>query len=241
MPNITAPVADIFPNNVDPSNGNAKYKEGRTVFLYKKLTVDRDFDGQYGYGLKFREDPEGSIWNIDGEWVDSKKQPYAGAHYQAGQVVNAQLVHEEYRKKDGSQGEARKVWGISLSDESPADLAVDTASAPDAQAAPAAPFRTNNQAAATGQVLNILVALTTAGMTEEIGITQGAAYSIIKDAMIGNLEDKPLDLSTLHTLLSPVVDLADVESPMVDAAIEAGGVVVSVTDAVAEKTEKLEW
>ena len=140
MPNITAPVADIFPNNVDPSNGNAKYKEGRTVFLYKKLTVDRDFDGQYGYGLKFREDPEGSIWNIDGEWVDSKKQPYAGAHYQAGQVVNAQLVHEEYRKKDGSQGEARKVWGISLSDESPADLAVDTASAPDAQAAPAGTY-----------------------------------------------------------------------------------------------------
>mgnify|MGYP003639282730 FL=1 len=78
-------------------------------------------------------------------------------------------------------------------------------------------------------------------MTEEIGVTQGAAYSIIKAAMIGNLEDKPLDLSTLHTLLSPVVDLADVESPMVDAAIEAGGVVVSVTDAVAEKTEKLEW
>jgi hypothetical protein len=241
MPNITAPVADIFPNNVDPSNGNAKYKEGRTVFLYKKLTVDRDFDGQYGYGLKFREDPEGSIWNIDGEWVDSKKQPYAGAHYQAGQVVNAQLVHEEFKKKDGSQGEARKVWGISLSDASPADLAVDTASEPDAQAAPAAPFRTNNQAAATGQVLNILVALTAAGMTEEIGITEGAAYSIIKAAMIGNLEDRPLDLSTLHTLLSPVVDLADVESEMVDAAIEAGGIVISVTDVVAEETEKLEW
>ena len=235
MPTITAPVADIFPHDVDPANGNAKYREGRTVFLYKKLTVDRDFDGQYGYGLKFREDPEGSIWNIDGEWVDKQKQPYAGAHYQAGQVVNAQLVHEEYRKKDGSQGEARKVWGISLSDESPAELAT-----PAAQAT-AVPSRTNNQAAATGQVLNILVALTTAGMTEEIGVTQAAAYSIIKDAMIGNLEDRPLDLSTLHTLLSPVVDLADVESPMVDAAVEAGGVIVSVTDAVAENVETLKW
>ena len=73
MPNITAPVADIFPNDVDPANGNAKYKEGRTVFLFKKLTVDRDFEktwdsGDYVYGLKFREDPEGSIWNIDGEY-----------------------------------------------------------------------------------------------------------------------------------------------------------------------------
>ena len=221
MPNITAPVADIFPNDVDPSNGNAKYKEGRTVFLYKKLTVDRDFDGQYGYGLKFREDPEGSIWNIDGEWVDSKKQPYAGAHYQSGQVVNAQLIHEEYLKKDGTQGEARKVWGISLSDESPAELAT-----PAAQAT-AAPSRTNNQAAATGQVLNVLVALATAGMTEEIGVTQGAAYSIIKDAMIGNLEDRPLDLSTLYSLLVPVV--AE-ESPMVEAAVEAGAVVEDVVD-----------
>ena len=200
MPNITAPVADIFPNDVDPSNGNAKYKEGRTVFLYKKLTVDRDFDGQYGYGLKFREDPTGSIWNIDGEWdkATNKKLPYTGAHYQAGQIVNAQLVHEEFLKRDGTQGEGRKVWGISLSDESPSELA-------DTQATPAAPARTNNQAAATGQVLNVLVAIANAGMTEEIGVTKESAWAIIKDAMIGNLEDRPLDLSTLHSLLVPVV------------------------------------
>ena len=200
MPNITAPVADIFPNNVDPSNGNAKYKEGRTVFLYKKLTVDRDFDGQYGYGLKFREDPTGSIWNIDGEWdkATNKKLPYTGAHYQAGQIVNAQLVHEEFLKRDGTQGEGRKVWGISLSDESSSGLA-------DTQATPAAPARTNNQAAATGQVLNVLVAIANAGMTEEIGVTKESAWAIIKEAMIGNLEDRPLDLSTLHSLLVPVV------------------------------------
>jgi len=230
MPNITAPVADIFPNDVDPANGNAKYKEGRTVFLFKKLTVERDFEktwdsGDYVYGLKFREDPEGSIWNIDGEW--NKKQnkylDYAGDHYQAGQIVNVQLVHEEYiSKRTGTQGESRKIWGISLSDESPAELAT-----PAAQATPAAPARTNNQAAATGQVLNVLVALATAGMTEEIGVTQGAAYTIIKDAMIGNLEDRPLDLSTLYSLLVPVV--AE-ESPMVEAAVEAGAVVEDVVD-----------
>jgi len=206
MPTITAPVADIFPHDVDPANGNAKYKEGRTVFLYKKLTVERDFEktwdsGDYVYGLKFREDPEGSIWNIDGEWdkAINKYLAYAGGHYQAGQIVNAQLVHEEYiSKRTGTSGESRKIWGISLSDESPSELA-------DTQATPAAPARTNNQAAATGQVLNVLVAIANAGMTEEIGVTKESAWAIIKEAMIGNLEDRPLDLSTLHSLLVPVV------------------------------------
>jgi hypothetical protein len=42
-------------------------------------------------------------------------------------------------------------------------------------------------------------------MTEEIGVTKESAWAIIKDAMIGNLEDRPLDLSTLHSLLVPVV------------------------------------
>jgi len=226
MPNITAPVADIFPNDVDPANGNAKYKEGRTVFLYKKLTVDRDFDGQYGYGLKFREDPEGSIWNIDGEWdkATNKKLPYTGAHYQAGQIVNAQLVHEEYLKKDGTQGESRKVWGISLSDESPSELATP--------AAPVARSYDQNRPAALGMTANMLTAIANAGMTEEIGVTKESAWAIIKNVMLANLESQPLDepLSALHTLLSPLVDLADVDSPMVEAAVEAGAVVEDVVD-----------
>ena len=229
MPNITAPVADIFPNNVDPANGNAKYKEGRTVFLYKKLTVERDFDGQYGYGLKFREDPEGSIWNIDGEWdkATNKKLPYTGAHYQTGQIVNAQLVHEEYLKKDGTQGESRKVWGISLSDESPSELATP--------AAPVARSYDQNRPAALGMTANMLTAIANAGMTEEIGVTKESAWAIIKNVMLANLESQPLDepLSALHTLLSPLVDLADVDSPMVEAAVEAGAVV--------ENVETLKW
>ena len=56
MPEIKAMPLDMFPHDVDTTHGGAKYKEGRTVFLFKKLTVERDFDGQYGYGLKFVED-----------------------------------------------------------------------------------------------------------------------------------------------------------------------------------------
>ena len=238
MPNITAPVADIFPNDVDPANGNAKYKEGRTVFQYKKLTVDRDFDGQYGYGLKFKEDPEGSIWNIDGEYdkAQNKYLDYAGVHYQAGQIVNVQLVHEEYKKRDGTQGEARRVWGISLSDESPTELVT-----PAAQATPAAPVARSydqNRPAALGMTANMLSAMANAGNTEKIGVTSESAWAILKDVMICNLEGRPLDeaLSTLHSLLVPAVEE---ESPMVQAAVEAGGVITEVTEN--EKAETLKW
>ena len=239
MPNITAPVADIFPNDVDPANGNAKYKEGRTVFQYKKLTVDRDFDGQYGYGLKFKEDPEGSIWNIDGEYdkAQNKYLDYAGVHYQAGQIVNVQLVHEEYiSKRTGTPGESHKIWGISLSDESPTELAT-----PAAQATPAAPVARSydqNRPAALGMTANMLSAMSNAGNTEKIGVTPESAWAILKDVMICNLEGRPLDeaLEPLRSLLVPVVEE---ESPMVQAAVEAGGVITEVTEN--EKAETLKW
>ena len=243
MPEIKAIPLDMFPHDVDTTHGGAKYKEGRTVFLFKKLTVERDFDGQYGYGLKFVEDKNkldedgnvvyegGKIWNIDGEYDKDQRKylDYAGVHYQAGQIVNVQLVHEEYKKRDGTQGEARRVWGISLSDESPTELAT-----PAAQATPAATVARSydqNRPAALGMTANMLLAIENAGKSEEIlGITPEAAKAIIKDVMTSNLEGRPLDeaLEPLHSLLVPVVEE---ESSMVEAALDAG----------AEKVEKLEW
>tara|TARA_Y100001938_G_C8093584_1_gene436674 strand:- start:1559 stop:2290 length:732 start_codon:yes stop_codon:yes gene_type:complete len=243
MPEIKAIPLDMFPHDVDTTHGGAKYKEGRTVFLFKKLTVERDFDGQYGYGLKFVEDKNkldedgnvvyegGKIWNIDGEYDKDQRKylDYAGVHYQAGQIVNVQLVHEEYKKRDGTQGEARRIWGISLSDESPTELAT-----PAAQATPAATVARSydqNRPAALGMTANMLLAIENAGKSEEIlGITPEAAKAIIKDVMTSNLEGRPLDeaLEPLHSLLVPVVEE---ESSMVEAALDAG----------AEKVEKLEW
>ena len=177
--------------------------KGRTTFNFKVLTVDRAFDGQYGYGLKFVEDPDELIWNLKGQWNEQERQfdAYAGKKYQEGDRVEAQLGHRTYTKKDGSAGEGRDINRIRPAGET---------SQPSPQAEPAVQgtstgdFRTTNQKAATGQVLNILVSLTAAGLTDSIGITEEAAFAIIKEAMIGNLEDKPLDLSTLHTLLVPV-------------------------------------
>ena len=176
--------------------------KGRTTFNFKVLKVDRAFDGQYGYGLKFVEDPDELIWNLKGQWNEQERQfdAYAGKKYQEGDRVEVQLGHRTYTKKDGTAGEGRDVNRIRPASET---------SQPSPQAEPAVQgtstgdFRTTNQKAATGQVLNILVSLTAAGLTDSIGITEDAAFAIIKEAMIGNLEDRPLDLSTLHTLLVP--------------------------------------
>ena len=241
MPEIKAMPLDMFPHDVDTTHGGAKYKEGRTVFLFKKLTVERDFDGQYGYGLKFVEDKTkldedgnvvyegGKIWNIDGEYDKDQRKylDYAGVHYQAGQIVNVQLVHEEYKKRDGTQGEARRIWGISLSDESP--VTEETLDATTARTYTLT--GSQNRPAALGMTANMLLAIENAGKSEEIlGITSEAAKAIIKDVMTSNLEGRPLDeaLEPLHSLLVPVVEE---ESPMVQAALDAG----------AEKVEKLEW
>jgi hypothetical protein len=199
---------ELWPCDITKLDGD------KTTFAWKVLTVDRVFD-QFGYGLKFVEDQDilddddkviyegGRIWNFKGKWNDStgKYDAYAGKKYQEGDRVEAQLGHRTYTKKDGSAGEGRDVNRIRPASET---------SQPSPQAEPAVQgtstgdFRTTNQKAATGQVLNILVSLTTAGLTDSIGITEDAAFAIIKDAMIGNLEDRPLDLSTLHTLLVPV-------------------------------------
>jgi len=199
---------ELWPCDITKLDGD------KTTFAWKVLTVDREFD-QFGYGLKFVEDQDildddgkviyegGKIWNFKGKWNDStgKYDAYAGKKYQEGDRVEAQLGHRTYTKKDGTAGEGRDINKIRL---------VDETSQPSPQAEPAVQgtstgdFRTTNQKAATGQVLNILVSLTTAGLTDSIGITEEAAFAIIKEAMIGNLEDRPLDLSTLHTLLVPV-------------------------------------
>lgn len=185
-----------------------KLDDNRTTFNFKVLTVDRVFDGQYGYGLKFVEDPDEKIWNLKGQWneLERKFDDYAGKKYEEGDRVEVQLTHRTYITKDGSDGEGRDVNRIRPANET---------SQPSPQAEPAVQgnstgdFRTTNQKAATGQVLNILVSLTVAGLTESIGVTEDAAFAIIKDAMIGNLEDRPLDLSTLHTLLAPVEEAED--------------------------------
>jgi hypothetical protein len=208
------------------------------MFQQVEVTIEKVFGGSTGF--QFQEDPYVMdngykiIWNMKSpEWDEqaNKPKPYKPKDGTEGTPSDALTWVEGDRVKVALS--RRDFWHVGNQTSTPKGVVawgVKVGSSAGSSDAPAAPVRTNNQAAATGQVLNVLVALATAGMTEEIGVTQAAAYSIIKDAMIGNLEDRPLDLSTLHSLLVPVV--AE-ESPMVEAAVEAGAVV--------ENVETLKW
>ena len=85
---------------------------------------------------------------------------------------------------------------------------------------------------------NMLSAMANTGNTEKIGVTSESAWAILKDVMICNLEGRPLD-EALEPLLSLLVPAVAEESPMVQAAVEAGGVITEVTEN--EKAETLKW
>jgi hypothetical protein len=207
------------------------------MFQQVEVTIERTWTGGSSVGFSFEEDvPMDNgykiIWNMKSEWDDqaNKPKPYKANDgkegtpsdaltWVEGDRVKVALSRRDYWHKANQASTPKGVvaWGVKVG------------SSAGFSDAPAAPSRTNNQAAATGQVLNVLVALATAGMTEEIGVTQGAAYSIIKDAMIGNLEDRPLDLSTLHSLLVPVVAEESEESEE------------SEDDVPQENVETLKW
>ena len=84
---------------------------------------------------------------------------------------------------------------------------------------------------------NMLSAMANAGNTEKIGVTSESAWAILKDVMISNLEGRPLDeaLEPLRSLLVPVVEE---ESPMVQAAIEAGA---EIEVAENEEVQTIKW
>ena len=107
-------VSDIWPYSVTAMND-----KGRTTFAKKELTIDRVFD-KYGIGYTFEEDTQdpSSIWNMQGEWDDTANNgsggrlDYTGDRYDEGDAVEAVLVHRTYKKRDGTDGEARDVKWI---------------------------------------------------------------------------------------------------------------------------------
>jgi len=107
-------VSDIWPYSVTAMND-----KGRTTFAKKELTIDRVFD-KYGIGYTFEEDTQdpSSIWNMQGEWDDAANNgrggrlDYIGDRYEEGDTVEAVLVHRTYKKRDGTDGEARDVKWI---------------------------------------------------------------------------------------------------------------------------------
>ena len=216
------------------------------MFQQVEVTIEKVFDG----GFQFQEDPYVMdngykiIWNMKSEWDDqaNKPKPYKAKDGQVGTPsdaltwvegdrVKVALSRRDYwhRTKQESTPKGVIAWGVKVG---------SSADSSDAPAAPVARSYDQNRPAALGMTANMLSAMSNAGNTEKIGVTSESAWAILKDVMICNLEGRPLDeaLSTLHSLLVPA---AAEESPMVQAAVEAGGVITEVTEN--EEVQTVKW
>ena len=217
------------------------------MFQQVEVTIERVFGGSTGF--QFQEDPYVMdngykvIWNMKSpEWDEqaNKPKPYKAKDGQEGTPSDALTWVEGDKVKVALS--RRDYWNKTKQESTPKGVVawgVKVGSSAGSSDAPTAGTYTvtgsQNRPAALGMTANMLTAIANAGKTKEIGVTKESAWTIIKNVMLANLENQPLDepLSALHTLLTPVVDLADVESPMVEAALEAGGVV--------ENVETLKW
>ena len=216
------------------------------MFQQVEVTIEKVFDG----GFQFQEDPYVMsngykiIWNMKSEWDDKANKPkaYKAKDGQEGTPSDARTWGVGDRVKVAMS--RRDFWHVNNQESTPKGViawGVKVGSSADSSDAPAAPVARSydqNRPAALGMTANMLSAMANTGNTEKIGVTSESAWAILKDVMICNLEGRPLDeaLEPLRSLLVPVVEE---ESPMVQAAVEAGGVITEVTEN--EKAETLKW
>jgi ribosomal protein L12E/L44/L45/RPP1/RPP2 len=216
------------------------------MFQQVEVTIEKVFDG----GFQFQEDPYVMdngykiIWNMKSEWDDKANKPktYKAKDGQGGTPSDARTWDVGDRVKVAMS--RRDYWHVNNQESTPKGVIAwgvkvgSSANSSDAPAAPVARSYDQNRPAALGMTANMLSAMSNAGNTEKIGVTSESAWAILKDVMICNLEGRPLDeaLSTLHSLLVPA---AEEESPMVQAAVEAGGVITEVTEN--EEVQTVKW
>ena len=206
-------------------------EKGRTTFQWVKATVEREFNGQYGYGLKFEEDADGNIWNLQGEWNETtnRPDPYTGDGFRQGEVVNVQLVHRTYTRKDGSQGEGRNINKIRKAEGEPTAA---TEAPEEIGAAPATTRSTTDQRIAKAQALNLLIQIKGQGAVEEVlGITPEAANQIVKDELLRLAKGEEVDGSTLVALLDTQEQEPEEETPAEEPS----------SDEPKEDVEQLSW
>jgi len=206
-------------------------EKGRTTFQWVKATVEREFNGQYGYGLKFEEDADGNIWNLQGEWNETtnRPDPYTGDGFRQGEVVNVQLVHRTYTRKDGSQGEGRNINKIRKAEGEPTAA---TEAPEETGAAPATNRSTTDQRIAKAQALNLLIQIKGQGAVEEVlGITPEAANQIVKDELLRLAKGEEVDGSTLVALLDTQEQEPEEETPAEEPS----------SDEPKEDVEQLSW
>lgn len=206
-------------------------------------------------GFVFQEDPTVMdngykfVWNMKTEWDESvgKSKPYKAKKEQegtpsdartwlVGDKVRVALSRRDYWNKNKQETTPKGViaWGVKVGS------SADSSDAPTDRTYTVT--GSQNRPAALGMTANMLHSAKLAGMTEEIyGVTPEAAIAILRDVAIANLEGHPLDkaLEPFHALLTAgEEEPTEVEeSPMVQAALDAGATIVEKS----EKVETLEW
>ena len=194
---------------------------------------------------KFQQCERGSIWNIFGTWNDAigRSDPYAGTQYVAGQKVDVQLQLSEKQQADGSTKYQRSIPKHRMNAEFVAEQRENTpepatpepvAPEPVAAAPTSAPkedtpepILTTDQRIAKAQAINIIKDLLIAGLTKEIGLTEEAAWVILRDETIRLAQGKAVDLSYV--------------TPVVQAAVENGGTIADVTPSDDEVITEFKW
>jgi len=254
-------VSDIWPYSVTAMND-----KGRTTFAKKELTIDRVFD-KYGIGYTFEEDTQdpSAIWNMQGEWDDTANNgrggrlDYTGDRYDEGDAVEAVLVHRTYKKRDGTDGEARDVkWIRKLATPSvqqPRDDDPESAVTPDVTPVTKKDkWEVKDETIRRGQAVNVLMEL--AKQVPLLEATLGKEFPIaaVLRHEIGRLANsEPVDLSYFQGLIDKtgLPNIADllVDEGLEEKAEEYEAVTQEMSDAAdepkvnedGEQVETLKW
>ena len=202
-------VSDIWPYSVTAMND-----KGRTTFAKKELTIDRVFD-KYGIGYTFEEDTQdpSAIWNMQGDWDDTANNgrggrlDYTGDRHEEGDAVEAVLVHRTYKKRDGTDGEARDVkWIRKLATPSvqqPRDDDPESAVTPDVTPVTKRDkWEIKDETIRRGQAVNVLMEL--AKQVPLLEATLGKDFPIadvLRHEISRLANSEPVDLSYFQELL----------------------------------------
>ena len=257
MPNIKT---DTWPHNVSVTSDKKTIFDWTVATIYSdtdkwgkyKVSFEEDTTRETGNdGNEYRP-----FWELKGDWPEEsggRPLDYAGEQYPRGTVVKVRLCTRSYINKDGVQVEVREIEPPKKNrDGSPGERNIKvyggqpeqttTAEEPQADQTPAEPYvdkwDLKDINIRKAQALNLLTEVLTSGdevnapkIVEAMGFTD-AAEAIDAVANGWNLLRRGLPIE-FPVAVSDLEEEVEEDSPMVEAAVEAGAVV--------ENVEKLKW
>ena len=261
MPNIKT---DTWPHNVSVTSDKKTIFDWTVATIYSdtdkwgkyKVSFEEDATRETGSdGNEYRP-----FWELKGEWPEEsggRPLDYAGEQYSRGTIVKVRLCTRSYVNKDGVTVELREIETPKKNrDGSPGERNIQlyggqpeqtpTTAEPQADQTPAEPYvdkwDLKDIHIRKAQALNLLTEVLTSGdkvnapkIVVAMGFTD-AAEAIDAVANGWNLLRRglPIEFPVAASDTEEEEEVAE-DSPMVEAAVEAGAVVVT------EKTEKFEW